>query len=88
MKYKERKAQTCGHEKELTVMAINNKEFMCCTFLGEKTPRVPPSSRMATPISARSASLRGGKENIIDITNQHIFINFLVSIKDIWNMYI
>jgi len=27
------------------------------TFLGEKTPRVPPSSRMATPISANKASL-------------------------------
>lgn len=27
------------------------------TFLGEKTPKVPPSSRMATPISASKASL-------------------------------
>lgn len=27
------------------------------TFLGEKTPTVPPSSRMATPISANRASL-------------------------------
>lgn len=51
-----------------TVMLINDEEFMCCTFLGEKTPRVPPSSRMATPISASSASLRGGKKNIMDIT--------------------
>lgn len=29
------------------------------TFLGENTPRVPPSSLMATPISASSASLGG-----------------------------
>lgn len=29
-----------------------------CTFLGEKTPTVPPSSLMATPISANSASLQ------------------------------
>lgn len=28
------------------------------TFFGEKTPTVPPSSRRATPISARSASLQ------------------------------
>lgn len=34
----------------------------CCTFLGEKTPRVPPSSRIATPISANRASLRRQKD--------------------------
>ena len=31
------------------------------TFLGEKTPSVPPSSRMATPISANKASLEKQK---------------------------
>lgn len=37
------------------------------TFLGENTPTVPPSSRMATPISAKSASLwneTGKNENV------------------------
>ena len=32
--------------------------FSVRTFLGENTPRVPPSSLMATPISASRASLR------------------------------
>lgn len=32
------------------------------TFLGEKTPSVPPSSRMATPISANNASLEKTKQ--------------------------
>ena len=32
--------------------------FSDLTFLGENTPRVPPSSLMATPISANRASLR------------------------------
>lgn len=34
--------------------------LMSCdyTFLGEKTPTVPPSSLMATPISASRASLK------------------------------
>lgn len=32
------------------------------TFLGENTPRVPPSSLMATPISASKASLKGKAE--------------------------
>lgn len=36
----------------------------CCTFFGEKTPNVPPSSRMATPISASRASLLAGWKNI------------------------
>ncbi len=53
----------------------------CCTFLGEKTPRVPPSSRMATPISASSASLRGGKENIRPMLNDIAFDTLAVSNK-------
>ena len=35
--------------------------FSVRTFLGENTPRVPPSSLMATPISASRASLRTAK---------------------------
>lgn len=38
------------------------------TFLGENTPRVPPSSRMATPISASSASLGGQSRGPLEPT--------------------
>lgn len=34
------------------------------TFLGEKTPKVPPSSRIATPISASKASLLAGGKHL------------------------
>lgn len=60
----------------------------CCTFLGEKTPRVPPSSRMATPISASSASLKGGKENIRPMLNDIAFNTLAVSNKDSWKIFL
>lgn len=39
--------------------------FEVLTFLGENTPTVPPSSLMATPISASRASLQ--------IAESHVF---------------
>lgn len=52
---------TCGtRECDWWVLICDN----CCTFFGEKTPNVPPSSRMATPISASRASLLAGRKNI------------------------
>lgn len=51
--------------------------FNICTFLGEKTPKVPPSSRIATPISANKASLWWTGKNKRKIwrkmLNTHIF---------------
>lgn len=43
-----------GNLRSLTSVFVSND---CSTFLGEKTPKVPPSSRIATPISASKASL-------------------------------
>lgn len=38
---------------------------VCHTFLGENTPKVPPSSRIATPISASKASLKYSQKTFV-----------------------
>lgn len=68
-------------EERLSVLGSSDRlsgVYPPSTFLGENTPTVPPSSRMATPISAKSASLwkdKGKKKNVymLALLWQHVF---------------
>lgn len=51
---------------------------VCHTFLGENTPKVPPSSRIATPISASKASLKAKKTFVHSVKAFVIGLLFLL----------